>query len=285
VEDFELQRYVTIGQYLPGDSGIHRLDPRTKITVFLFLTAVATFSRSISSHVILLSVALGLVFLAHLPLGYILSGLKPALPFIVALILLQLLFYSGAYVPYRIVSRTVVRWGWVHITTGSIQVVLVSTLRFLELMLLTSLLTNTTRSTVLTHGVESMLRPFGRLGFPAHELSLVATIALRFLPLLAEQLSLIMKAQASRGADVSRRRRLRFLATVRQTAVLIVPLFVDAFRRAEDLILAMEARCYTGGRGRSHYVRLRFARSDWTALLLGVIFAAGMLAGRSLFPV
>jgi energy-coupling factor transport system permease protein len=285
MEDFELLRYVTIGQYLPGDSIVHRLDPRTKLSVFLFLTAVVTFSLSYTANMILVAVTLGLVLLAHLSLAYIFSGLKPALPLIVILAILQLLFYGGAYVPYGMETRTLFQWGWIHITNGSIQLVIVSLLRFVELLFLTSLLTNTTTLADLTHGMEAMLRPFARLGLPAHELSLVATVTLRFVPLLAEQLEIIMKAQASRGADIALGSRLRVAATARQAAVLVVPLFIDAFRRAEDLILAMQARCYVGGRGRTSYIRLKFARADYVAYAAGLLFAVVMLVFRNSFPI
>jgi energy-coupling factor transport system permease protein len=284
MEDFELLRYVTIGQYLPGDSIVHRLDPRTKISVFLFLTLAVTFNRSYTANVILLGVTLGLVWLSGIPLRYIFAGIMPALPFILILAILQLLFYSNAYTPYGMTTQTLFQWGWIHVTNGSVQLVVVSLMRFVELLFLTSLLTNTTTLADLTHGTEAMLRPFSRVGLPAHELSLVATVALRFLPLLAEQLEIIMKAQASRGADIALRGRLRFVTTARQAAVLIVPLFVDAFRRAEDLILAMQARCYVGGRGRTSYIRLRFERLDYVAYSVGLLFSAAMLACRNRFP-
>jgi energy-coupling factor transport system permease protein len=285
MEDFELLRYVTVGQYLPGDSLVHRLDPRTKLSVFLFMTLATTFSLSYTANAILVLVTLGLVLLAGIPLRYIVSGLRPALPLIIALAVLQLLFYGDNYTPYGAASRTLFQWGWIHVTNGSVQLVVVSLLRFVVLLFLTSLLTNTTTLTGLTHGVEAMLRPFDRLGVPAHELSLVATVALRFVPLLAEQLEIILKAQASRGANIAHQGRLRFVRTARQVAVLIVPLFVDAFRRAEDLILAMQARCYVGGRGRSSYVRLRFARADYFAYATGLLFSVAMLALRNRFPV
>lgn len=284
MEDFELLRYVTMGQYLPGDSFIHRLDPRTKLSVFLFITLAVTFSPSYAANAVLVLVTLLLVLLSRVPLGYIFAGIKPALPLIATLALLQLLFYGDVYAPYGMATRTLARWGWIHVTNGSVQLVVVSALRFVELLFLTSLLTNTTTLTDLTHGMERMLHPFARFGLPAHELSLVATIALRFVPLLAEQLEIIMKAQASRGAEIAHRGKLQFITTARQVAALIVPLFVDAFRRAEDLVLAMEARCYVGGRGRSSYVRLKFAPPDFVAYAAGLLFATAMLALRNRFP-
>jgi energy-coupling factor transport system permease protein len=284
MEDFELLKYVTIGQYLPGDSLVHRLDPRTKLSIFLFLSLAATFSLSYLANAILLLVTLLLVLFSGIPLGYILGGIRPAVPIIVTLAILQLFFYGDAYTPYRMATQTLFQWGWIHITNGSVQLVVVSTMRFVELLFLTSLLTNTTTLTGLTHGMEAMLRPFARLGLPAHEISLVMTIALRFVPLLAEQLEVIMKAQASRGADIATRSRFRFVVTARQVTVLIVPLFIDAFRRAEDLILAMQARCYVGSRGRSSYVHLEFTRLDYVAYATGMLFSATMLIWRNRLP-
>jgi energy-coupling factor transport system permease protein len=284
MEDFELLRHITIGQYLPGDSIIHRLDPRTKISIFLFITIAVTFSLSYTANIILVLVTMFLVFLSGIPLRYIFSGLKPALPLIIVLAILQLLFYGEAYTPYGMASQTLFHWGWIHITNGSVQLVIVSALRFIELLFLTSLLTNATTLTDITHGVENMLQPFSRIGVPANELALVATIALRFVPLLAEQLEIIMKAQASRGADIAHKGKFRFVTTARQVAALIVPLFIDAFRRGEDLILAMQARCYVGGRGRTSFVHLKFARMDYVAGVLGFLFSVAMLVFRNRFP-
>jgi energy-coupling factor transport system permease protein len=284
MEDFEFLRNITVGQYLPGNSLIHRLDPRTKISVFLFITIAVTFSVSYTANVILVLVTLGLVWISGVSLKYILSGLKPALPLIAILAIMQLLFYGEAYTPYGMASRTYFKWGWIHITNGSVQLVVVSAMRFIELLFLTSLLTNTTTLTDIAHGIEDMLSPFSKLGVPANELAMVAAIALRFVPLLGEQLEIIMKAQASRGASVARRGKLQFINRTRQLAAFIVPLFVDAFRRAEDLILAMQARCYVGGHGRSSLVRLTFRPIDYVAYAAGLIFSVLILALRTAFP-
>ncbi|MFO7742671.1 MAG: energy-coupling factor transporter transmembrane protein EcfT [Anaerolineae bacterium] len=284
MEDFEFLRNVTVGQYLPGNSVIHRLDARTKISVFLFVTIAVTFSISYTANVILLLATLGMVLISGISLKYIFSGLKPALPLIIVLAVMQLLFYGEAYTPYGMASRTYFKWGWIHITNGSVQLVIVSAMRFIELLFLTSLLTNTTTLTDITHGIEDMLSPFSRFGVPANELALVAAIALRFVPLLGEQLEIIMKAQASRGASVAHSGKLQFINRARQVAAFIVPLFVDAFRRAEDLILAMQARCYVSGRGRSSFVRLRFQRVDYVAYALGLVFSVLILGLRNTFP-
>lgn len=284
MEDFEFLRHITIGQYLPGDSLVHRLDPRVKISVMLFMTIAITFNISYLANIILLAVCLLFVVLSEIPVGYILSGVKPALPLIIVLAILQLLFYGDAFIPYNAESKTILRWGWIHITNGSVQLVIVSALRFLQLLFLASLLTNTTTISDLTNGIEAMLSPFSRIGLPGHELALVGTTALRFVPILAEQLEIIMKAQASRGADLGTKGKLQFIQTTRQMVVLIVPLFIDAFRRAEDLILAMQARCYVGGRHRTKLVHFRFRRADYIAYVLVLVFSAAMVIFRNRFP-
>jgi energy-coupling factor transport system permease protein len=136
----------------------------------------------------------------------------------------------------------------------------------------------------ITYAIEDMLRPFARLGVPAHEISLVGAITLRFVPLLAEQMETIMKAQASRGARVAASGRFGFVDTARSALVFIVPLFLDAFARAEDLIVAMEARCYTGGRGRTRLAQLQMRAGDLIVLGLAVICAAGFIVLARRFP-
>ena len=284
MEDFEFLRNLTIGQYLPGESLIHRLDPRTKLSIFLFITMAVTFNVSYTANVILVLVTMALVLLSGISMRYVFAGIKPAIPLIIVLSIMQLLFYGDTFTPHGMQSVTYFHWGWIHVTNGSLQLVIVSAMRFIELLFLTSLLTNTTTLTDITHGMENMLQPFSKIGVPAHELSLVATIALRFVPLLGEQLEIIMKAQASRGADIAHKGKLQFITTARQVAALIVPLFIDALRRAEDLILAMQARCYIGGRGRSSLVRLKFAPVDYVVYALSLAFSVAMLAFRNYFP-
>lgn len=284
MESFEFLRNITIGQYLPGNSIVHRLDPRAKITIMILMVLAITFNVSYTANIILTLVCLWFVVLAGVPISYAFRGIKPAIPLIVVLALMQLLFYGDNFVPTGMASQTWFRWGWIHITNGSFQLVVVSTLRFVELMFLTSLLTNTSTTTELTHGMEDMLRPFRRIGVPAHELSLVGTIALRFLPLLAEQMEIVMKSQVSRGADLGKRGRLEFIYTARMMAALIVPLFVDALRRGEELILAMEARCYVGGKHRTNLIALHFNHVDLMAMAGVLTFAVAMIVYQNSFP-
>jgi energy-coupling factor transport system permease protein len=285
MEDFEFLRNITIGQYLPGKSFVHRLDPRAKITIMMLMVLAITFNVSYTANIILTIICLWFVIVAGVPIGYAFRGIKPAIPLIVVLALLQLLFYGDQFVPTGMASVTIFKWGWIHVTNGSVQLVVVSTLRFIQLMFLTSLLTNTTTTTELTHGMEDMLRPFRRIGVPAHELSLVGTIALRFLPLLAEQMEIVMKSQASRGADLGSKSRLEFVKTARMMAALIVPLFVDALRRGEELILAMEARCYVGGKKRTNLIALHFNQNDLLAMAAILVFSVFMMVYQGSFPV
>jgi energy-coupling factor transport system permease protein len=183
------------------------------------------------------------------------------------------------------------QWRWIAITSMDMSAAAVSLVRFVALILGLSLFSFSTSTTELAHGTERLLRPLQRLGLPAHECSLMLVIALRFVPLLALEAERIAKAQASRGADGGRGRSGRGkmnpqavnpFKRARRMLPLLVPLFVIALRRAETLALAMEARCYTGGKGRTHLIRLEARWSDGLAILLVAILVAGLLAATQL---
>ena len=271
---YDALRHVVIGQYMPTGSPIHRLDPRAKLIASTMVVAAVIMATSYVGNGLLLCFVLALVFLARLPLRYILSSVTPALPVIVILALVQLLLYRGG--PAN--ARALVSCGPIHISTAGLRMVVVSLLRFLDLLFMTSLLTNTTTTSALTHGLESLLRPFNAIGLPGHEIALVGAIALRFVPILGEQLESIIKAQASRGVSYKAKGRWRVIANARRMAALVVPLFVDAYRRSEEMSLAMRARCYRGGRGRTHLVELVFTPVD----ILAVGFSALILVAVGL---
>ena len=281
MEEFEISRNITIGQYLALGSFIHKMDPRIKLLSFVLLVAAITFSATYTANAVLLLVVFALVPLSKIPLRYALSGLKPAIPIVLLLAALQIIFYTSAFAGGQN-CISFFRWGPIDSNTCGAQLAIVSAARFVELLVLTSLLTFSTTVTELTLGTEQLLSPLQRFNFPAHELALTMTIALRFVPTLAEELERIMKAQVSRGADLGGQGRLRFIQQTRALLPLIVPLFLSALRRAEDLILAMEARCYVGGKGRTHYLELAARPSDFVALAMVVLFSAGMLFIR--FP-
>jgi energy-coupling factor transport system permease protein len=266
---------ITIGQYLPYGSLVHQLDPRVKIVIFTMLVAMVAFIDSYTGSVVLLAALLGAVLLSRTPVRFALQGLRPALPWIAVFATLQLLFYRGPYGAGN--CQELWRLGSLTITTCALRQVGLMVPRLLGFMLLTSLLTLTTSTTELTHGLDTLLSPLKRLGFPAHELALVFAIALRFAPTLGGELERIMKAQASRGADFGEQGRMRFVQRTKNLLPLLVPLFLSALRRAEDLALAMEARGYTGGRGRSCFVELKAVPRDFLALGLAAVFCLSVL--------
>jgi energy-coupling factor transport system permease protein len=279
--EFEFLRYVTIGQYLPTGSFIHRLDPRIKLVAFAALVAAVAFSGSYSGNVVALAAVAALVVLARVPFKHAARGVWPVVPILVILALFQVL------IPPAMGSATGCRvlfdWSLVRLTPltpltdCTMRLVIVSALRLVALIILTTLLTFTTSVSELARGTERLLSPFSRLGLPAHELSLMVTIALRFVPFLAGEMERIAKAQVSRGADFGEGSRWRFLRSARQLLPLLVPLILNSLRRGEELALAMEARCYVGGVGRTHLVEMRARPADFVALGATLVYAALLL--------
>jgi len=255
----ELTRYVTIGQYIPRDSPVHRLDPRTKIAAVTILTVAIFVVRDFAGYGLLTLFLLGVVLVSRIPVGYLLRGLRPVL-FLLLLTVVLNTFFSG------IREGTVVfKLGPLIATREGVIRALFIGYRLVGLVLATSLLTFTTSPMELTDGIERILRPFRRLGVPAHELAMMMTIALRFIPTLLEETEKIIKAQMARGAEFERGNILR---RARALVPVLVPLFVSAFRRADELALAMEARCYRGGEHRTRMKQLRFAARDAFALVV-----------------
>ncbi|HXF62227.1 MAG TPA: energy-coupling factor transporter transmembrane component T [Caldilineaceae bacterium] len=270
--NFELLRNVTIGQYIPTGSVVHRLDPRAKILAAGFLTVAISFNVSVIANLLFLLVVMGIAWLARIPFSYIWRGLLLGLPVLVFIFVMQLLFL-GSVEP---AGAVYFEWGWLRVTRYSLHLIAISLLRIIAFIFLTSLVTMTATTTELTHGVEHLLAPFRRLGAPSHELALILTITLRFVPTLAEELERIMKAQASRGGDVNASiwRPDKMLRTV---LPLIVPLFLGAFRRAEDLVLAMEARGYVSGGARTRFVELRARPLDYVVVGGALLFMLVMI--------
>lgn len=273
---FELSRNIILGQYIPGDTFVHRLDPRTKLLCTLFLLIGISFTRSIPVALVYLVLLLIIFHLARIPLGFVLRPFLRGLPFI--------LFFLGFTVLWlgwqEPVGTVFWEWGWIRITSSGVNLAVLSLFRLVSLLLLLSLPTLTTMITQLTYGVETLLKPGARLGLPAQEIALVSTIALRFVPILTEELERVMKAQASRGGEIGSL-NWRQPAQIGKTLLpLIVPLFVNAFRRAEEMAVAMEARGYVSGAGRTHFVQLHARPVDYAVtvglllVLLGVWFGA-----------
>lgn len=277
----ELSRNVIVGQYVPGASLIHRLDPRAKIICTLIIALTMSSVNRISIGSILVLLVIGLTLLARLPLLFVLRGLLPSLPFILFLFLMQVLF-QGSVIPCETIYY---EWWFIQLTPCILYIVALGVIRVISFLFLISLLTLTTSSSQLTYATESLLSPLKRIGMPVHEIALANMIGLRFVPTMVEELERIIKAQASRGGEIGTEKWYHPVGMVKSRLPLVVPLFVNSLRRGEDLILAMEARGYMGGKGRTRFVQFRSTQADWIAVSVTVLIYLGSLYLVGFLPV
>lgn len=260
----QMMKNFTIGQYYPVKSPIHSLDPRTKITcVFIFIIALFL-AYDYYSYANTIIFSLIMIVLSRVPLKTILKALKPIIIFVLITALIHAFLTPGT---------EVWRWGVLKVTKEGLNQAVFTACRLILLIGVSSLLTLTTTPISLTDGMESILGPFKRIGLPAHELAMMMTIALRFIPTLLEETDKIMKAQVSRGADFISG---NLIKKSKALVPLLVPLFISAFKRAEELALAMEARGYHGGEGRTRMRVLRMKSADWISLGLVSAFLVYM---------
>ena len=252
---------ITLGQYYPSDSVIHRLDPRIKIALSVAFIVGIFLVQSLVGYALALLYVLLSVKLSTVPFKMLLRGLKPLRFILILTFFLNLLFSIG--------ESVIVKLWFITVTWEGLSLAVHFSLRLIFLVLGTSLLTLTTSPVALADGLELLLAPLKVIRFPAHELAMMMTIALRFIPTLLEEADKIMKAQMARGADFETG---NLLARARAMVPLLVPLFVSAFRRASDLAMAMEARCYHGGENRTRLRVLKVSRLDGYACLVTVCF-------------
>lgn len=241
---------ITLGQYFPGDTVIHRLDPRCKILLVLGYIVLIFCIQNFFGYLVLGLFVLGCIMISKVPFTFVLKGLKPILVFVVITGLFNLFLTDG---------EPVVQWWIFTITKEGIRFAALMVLRLVFLILGTSLLTLTTSPIALTDGLEQLLQPFKKLGLPAHELAMMMTIAIRFIPTLMEETDKIIKAQSARGADFESGNILR---RAKAMVPILIPLFISAFRRADELATAMECRCYQGGENRTRLKELRLTYVD-----------------------
>ncbi|MFP4394227.1 MAG: energy-coupling factor transporter transmembrane component T family protein [Anaerolineales bacterium] len=273
MSNFEFQRFVTIGQHLPTGSIIHRLDPRTRLVSGALLVLTITFAPGLLGLGLAVAAVLTALRLARIPLPYALEGLRPPLPFIIILALLQLFLAPQGE------TATWFAWGPVRLTGAGIEQAALLVLRFVALVLTISLLSFCTATTEIVSGLSALLAPLARLGLPVHDFILMVQVTLRFLPLLAREAERIAKSQAARGADWGTGRG-GLLRRTRQALPLLIPLFLTSLRRAENLAVAMEARGYGtshGEAGRSSMIELRFHAADGVALGLVLALVLGIV--------
>ncbi len=261
---------ITLGQFFPGDTVAHKLDPRTKILlVVLYITALFCAKSAISYGLLALVLAV-CVRISKVGLHALVRGLKPVLFIILFTGILNLFFTPG--------ERYLVEWGFLRISDTGLRNAVFMVLRIMLLIMGTFLMTYTTSPISLTDGLERLLNGLKKLHVPVHELSMMMSIALRFIPTLIEETDKIMSAQKARGADFESG---NLIEKAKALIPILVPLFISAFRRADELAVAMECRCYHGGEGRTKLHVLQYAARDWTALFLGAaVTAAVIVLGR-----
>ncbi len=249
-------RDVTIGQHFPGESPVHRLDPRIKLVLTLAYIIVLFAVPNISGMVLAFAVVLLLYLLAKIPLKVLTRSMKPLLPIILFTAILNLFFAAG---------EPIFQLWIIKISKEGIYYAITMMLRILCLIAGSSLLTYTTSPIVLTDAVERLLRPLAVLRLPVHELAMMMTIALRFIPTLIEETEKIMNAQKARGADLDTG---SLLQRVKALIPVLIPLFISSFRRADELAMAMECRCYHGGDGRTRMKQLHVTAQDVVSTLV-----------------
>ena len=246
------------GRYIPGDSFVHRLDPRSKLMfVFAFIVVVFLANNTVT-YALLLAFTLFVILMSRIRLYFLINGLKPVIILLVFTFLIHIFFTREGDLLFEL--------GFLKIYEEGLRQGIFISIRFLVLVFMTSILTLTTSPISITDGIEVLLNPLKKLKMPVHELALMMSIALRFIPTLMDETDKIMKAQMARGSDLSAG---SLKERVKAVVPLLVPLFVSAFKRAEDLATAMEVRGYRGGEGRTRYRQLKW---DWRDTLCIVAF-------------
>lgn len=253
---------ITLGQYIPGSSILHRLDPRTKIIWTMLLMVAVFLIQSWQEYVMMGALTILLLMISGVPVKYSLKGLKPLLIILLITALLNIFFIGG---------KPLLTLGTVTITYEGVISAVKLFFRLVMLIITASLMTLTTTPMAMTDGIEKLLKPTEKIGVPAHEIAMMMSIALRFIPTLMEETERIMKAQASRGADFDTG---NLISRIKSFIPVLVPLFVSAFKRADELAEAMESRCYRGGKGRTRLRSIKFTVLDLTSTLTGFLFLA-----------
>ena len=261
---------ITLGQYFPGNSPVHRLDPRTKIIMLIvYIVALFTANNWVSYSLMFCFLALTIV-ISRIPLKSILTGMKPLVMILIFTGILNVFFTTGGKV---LVKFWIITIYWEGIVRAFFMM-----LRIMMLITGTFLMTYTTSPIALTDGLESLLSPLKKLRMPVHELSMMMCIALRFIPTLIEETDKIMSAQKARGADFESG---NLLQRVKALVPILVPLFISAFRRADELATAMECRCYHGGDGRTKMKLLRYRLLDLKTYLVGMLLLVAVFVLRA----
>ena len=242
---------VTFGQFFPGQSFLHRMDPRMKLILTFALIVIVFVSQGFTGFAAILAFVVFTALSSKISLRFLLRGIRPILFLLLFTFVLNAFFQTG--------GTEIFRLGFLRMTDQGLRAAFFIAARLILLVVCTQMLTLTTSPNSLTDGLESLMRPLKRVHFPVHEIAMMMSIALRFIPTLLDEANKIMRAQMARGADFESG---NFIRRAKAMVPLLVPLFVGAFRRAQDLALAMEARCYRGGEGRTRMRQLRYGFRD-----------------------
>ena len=265
---------ISFGQYIPGNSFVHRLDPRTKLlgtlAFMVFVLLIKTFSAYLLTAVFLAAVFIS----AHIPFKYVLKSLRAVLVIIAVTFIINIFFFQGKELLWS--------WKFIHIYKDGLIFSTKMALRIMSLVIGASVVTYTTTSVNLTDGLESLMKPLKIVRFPVHEAAMMMGIALKFIPIFADETDRIMKAQTARGSDFDSK---KFMARVKSYIPVLIPLFISAWRRADELAQAMNARCYRGGNGRTRYRMMKFTKLDLIALLIFLAYGAGIILLTYVFKI
>ena len=257
---------ITIGQYFPGKSVLHRLDPRMKLLLTLLYLVMLFCAKGFLGLAVGIVYLVGAFLISGIPIKMMLKSVKPILPIIIFTGILNLFFINTGEVLFS--------WTFIRITNDGVRTMLFMAIRIIFLICGTSLLTYTTSPLALTDAIERIFSPLKVIHFPAHEIAMMMTIALRFIPTLIEETDKIMSAQKARGADMETG---SLIQKAKALIPVLIPLFVASFRHAEELALAMECRCYHGGEGRTRMKQLHMSIVDLYGSIFCVLFLAGVI--------
>jgi len=258
---------ITLGQYFPVNSPLHRLDPRTKLLSLIALIVAVFLAGTPITYGINILFTIVILCLSKVPVKMYFKSLKPIWFVIIFTALLNMFLTQGEIV-YVFGVKTYIKYEGIYLAIKM-------AIRLILLILVSSVLTYTTSPIALTDGIESLLKPFSKIGFPSHELAMMMSIAIRFIPTLIEETEKILKAQKARGSDIDSG---SLFKKIKALIPMLIPLFISAFRRADDLAVAMEARCYRGGSGRTRLKQIRFKKCDLIAAAIITIFLGALIA-------
>ena len=262
---------ITLGQFYPTNSIIHRLDPRMKIVLTVLLVVFLFVADNLYGFILMAALCVLAVIVSTIPVGYILRSFKPLLFIIFITCMLNVFLTDG---------RILWQYSFLKITYEGVYLAVFMVIRLFLLITVTNLLTLTTSPILLTDGLERLMSPLKKIKVPSHEIAMMMTIALRFIPTLLEETDKIIKAQSARGASFTSG---NIFARAKAMIPILIPLFISAFRRADELALAMECRCYSGGENRTRMRRLKIQARDIVALLISIVFGVAVLVTNTLF--